>query len=166
MADAFTMIKRRSNVPWLTNDGYINLANVPIDAVLRQTLSKDMDEFGSGCNLLQSMAGGGRTEAGIYLLGLLRHYQNDLVRLKIIVERLSTFLTPECAEALLHELKRVKSSNTSRGYLAVVLKILSRFPYEIAGERLLDLASDENFSYKMRTKFRTVLDAMRYPPSV
>ncbi|MFH1921240.1 MAG: hypothetical protein ABIP48_15340 [Planctomycetota bacterium] len=61
--------KAIGNAPWLTEDG-IDLARFPIDAILAQSLERDEDGFRSAVALLQSMSAAGRTEAGIYLLGL------------------------------------------------------------------------------------------------
>ena len=71
-------LKEELNVPWITKDGYLDLKKIPIDGILKQTLSEDFDKFRSGCGILQSMHNHERIEAGIYLLGLLQHYRNDL----------------------------------------------------------------------------------------
>jgi len=71
-------VKRELNVPWITKEGYFDPSKFPIDGVLKQALSKDFGQFHSGCSRLQTMHQHGREEAGIYLLGLLRHYQNDI----------------------------------------------------------------------------------------
>lgn len=71
-------LKEELYVPWITKDGYLDLKKIPIDDILKQTLSEDFDKFRSGCRILQSMDNPERIEAGIYLLGLLQHYRNDL----------------------------------------------------------------------------------------
>jgi hypothetical protein len=108
--------------------------------------------------MLQSMVSHERLEAGVYLLGLLRHCQDDLERLEVVVDKLQLFETPECADALVSELKRVKSSNKTRRYLRKVLDVLSSLPYEIVKERLELLAEDKAFSYKMRNRFDEALE--------
>ena len=155
-------LKEELNVPWITKDGYLDLEKIPIDGILKQTLSEDFDKFRSGCGILQSMHNHERIEAGIYLLGLLQHYRNDLERLIIIVEKLWVFKTTACADALFSELWRVKSSNTTRRYINSVIKTLSYFPYEMVGEKFEGLAKDTSFSYRMRKKFRDILENMRY----
>ena len=65
-----------TNVPWLTEEG-LDLSRVPIDSVLRQALSPDEEQFRTGCTLLGSMSHGGRIEAGVFLLGLLRQYPDN-----------------------------------------------------------------------------------------
>ena len=56
------------------------------------------------------------------------------------------------------ELKRVKSSNTTRRYLATVIKVLSSMPSELIEDGFQTLAEDSLFSPKMRDKFRAVLE--------
>jgi hypothetical protein len=148
--------KRIGAVPWLTEDG-LDLTKYPIDSVLRQTLSQRDPEFRTGCNLLGSMAAHGRVEAGTFLVGLLEYYAADLERLEAVVEQLSYFHHESSVRALLRELRRVKSSNTTRRYLNRVLRSLSRYPHRLSGEGLEELASDSAFSPKMRAKFRAVL---------
>jgi len=155
-------LKEELNVPWITKDGYLDLEKIPIDGILKQTLSEDFDKFRSGCGILQGMHNHRRIEAGIYLLGLLQHYRNDLERLVIIVEKLWVFKTTACADALFSELWRVKSCNTTRRYINTVIKTLSHFPYEMVGEQFECLAKDTSFSYRMRKKFSDILENMRY----
>lgn len=74
------------------------------------------------------MAARGRSEAGVYLTGLLRYHATDLTRLELVAEQLGHFCHESSAEALLAEVRRVKSSNTTRRYLDRVLRSLERFP--------------------------------------
>ena len=66
--------------------------------------------------------------------------------------------TKPCADLLFGELKRVKSSNTTRRYLGEVIKVLSSMPSELTEEGFEALAEDKSFSPKMRDKFRAVLE--------
>jgi hypothetical protein len=68
------------------------------------------------------------------------------------------FHTRPCADLLFSELKRVKSSNTTRRYLGAVIKALSFMPSELIKEGFEKLAEDRSFSPKMRDKFQAVLD--------
>jgi hypothetical protein len=63
--------KLLSNVPWITKEGYFDPAQFPIESVLKQAFSDDDQEFRTGLNMLRSMYGHGRTEAGVFLLGVL-----------------------------------------------------------------------------------------------
>lgn len=106
------------------------------------------------CRTLATMLSHGRTEAGIYLLGLLRYYQDDLSTLGTVVEGLGQFRDPRCAAALFDELRRVPSSNKTRGYLNIVISALLRFPAEMVQDGFRALSKDSTFSYRMRAKFK------------
>ncbi len=155
---------KRPNVPWIAKDGYFDVSKFPIDSVLQQTLSEDLNKFRMGCTLMESMHSHGRTEAGVYLLGLLWHCQNDFEKLSIVVEKLQGFNTISCADALFSELRRVRSSNSTQRYLNVVLKTLSSFPYEMVSEEFDRLTKDKSFSYRMRKKFSVICESTRYSP--
>jgi hypothetical protein len=147
-------------IPWLTAEGTLDLAGFPLDSLLKETLSAQFDRFRSGCVLLGSMAGGGRAEAGVYLVGLMRYYASDLTRLTVVVEQLAHFPHASSAEALLAELRRVKSSNATRRYLNQVLRSVTRFPRHLVSGGLQDLAYDTFFSSKMRAKFLDALETI------
>lgn len=146
------------SAPWIAADGTLDLAKFPIDSILKQALSREFERFRSGCVILGSMADSGRTEAGVYLLGLLGYYACDLKRLEIVADALAYFRHAASAQALLGEIRRVKSSNTTRRYLDRVLRSLSHLPADLISAGLQDLAEDLSFSYRMRAKFRQVLE--------
>jgi len=60
--------------PWITAEGTIDLTKLPIDFILKQAIDPEYEQFRSASVLLGSMAGAGRVEAGLYLLGLLSWY--------------------------------------------------------------------------------------------
>jgi hypothetical protein len=107
---------------WLTSDGEINLAEFPIDGILKQAIDSEFERFRSGCVVLGSMARSGRLEAGLYLIGLLGYYASDLRRLEVVADQLAHFHHYSSVHALLAEVRRVKSSNTTRRYLNQVLR--------------------------------------------
>ncbi len=144
--------------PWITKEGYFDPGKFPIDGALKQALSDDHQEFRSGLNLLASMYGHGRTEAGIFLMGLLVNSDDNWEKRISIVEAMRGIETKPCANLLFGELKRVKSSNTTRRYLGAVIKALSTMPSELVEEGFEALAEDKLFSPKMRDKFRAVLE--------
>ena len=145
-------------VPWLTKDGSLDLAKFPIDTVLTQALDADPGKFRSGVGLLRSMCGHGRREAGIFLRGLLLASEGEnLERRAIIVEALRDVPTKPSADLLFAELRRVKSSNTTRRYLATVIKVLASMPAELIQDGFAELGADKSFSQKMRDKFRAVI---------
>jgi hypothetical protein len=98
----------------------------------------------------------GRTEAGVFLMGLLVNCEDNWEKRISIVEAMRGIETKPCAELLFAELKRVKSSNTTRRYLGAVIKVLSAMPSELVEDGFEALAEDKSFSYKMRDKFRAV----------
>jgi hypothetical protein len=55
--------KLHGKFPWVTEDGSFNLAQFPIDSILKQSVSDDDQQFRSGLSLLGLMYGHGRTEA-------------------------------------------------------------------------------------------------------
>jgi hypothetical protein len=154
--------KRRDipRVPWITDSGTLDPTKFPIEPVLRQTLSRNFDEFRSGCVFLGTMAYQGRVDAEVYLLGLLQHYQDDLGRIEVVVEALGHVQNQACAAALFAELRRLKASNATRRYLDQVIRALARFPRELVEAKFQALAADRSFSYRMRAKFATILGAV------
>ena len=146
------------SVPWLTAEGALDFRRFPIDVPTRQCVDPSAEAFGHGCRFLGSMASHGRVDAGIFLLGLLRYYEQDLGAATIVVESLAEFQDPRCAAALFGELHRVTSSNTTRRYLDTVIKSLSRLPADMVQERFTALSRETAFSYKMRAKFRDVAE--------
>jgi hypothetical protein len=151
--------KLLGKLPWITKEGHLDPAQFPIDGVLKQALSDDDPEFRTGLNLLRTMYGHGRTEAGIFLLGVLVNCEDHWEKRIRIVEAMTGMHTKPCADLLFGELKRVKSSNTTRRYLAAVIKFLSSMPSELIEEGFETLADDRSFSPKMRDKFRAVGEA-------
>ncbi len=149
--------KLLGNAPWITEDGNLDLAKFPIDGTLKQALSGDMAEFRSGLNLLRAMHDHRRDEAGFFLLGLLVACDENLERRGLIVEALWDVNTKVCADLLFAELKRVKNSNTTRRYLATVIKVLASMPSELVQEGFTSLANDTSFSPKMRAKFEEAI---------
>ena len=149
--------KLHGKFPWITKEGFFDPAQFPIDSVLKQALSEDDNQFRSGLNLLRSMHGHGRQEAGVFLLGLLVNCEDQWERRIQIVEAMQGINTKPCADLLFGELKRVKSSNTTRRYLAAVIKVLAAMPTELIAAGFESLAQDKTFSQKMRDKFKAVL---------
>ena len=111
-----------------------------------------------GLNLLCSMHGHGRTEAWIFLVGLLATCEDNWDKRISIVEAMRGIDTKLIADLLFSELKRVKSSNTTRRYMETLIKVLSRMPLELVKEGFEALAEEKLFSPKMRDKFRAVLE--------
>jgi len=159
LGDSSVDIKKQlGNVPWITKEGFLDPAQFPIDGVLKQALSEDDQEFKTGLNMLGAMNVHGRSEAGVFLLGLLVNCDDKWEKRIKIVEAMKGIDTKPCADLLFGELKRVKSSNTTRLYLGAVIKVLSSMPSELIEDGFQTLAEDGSFSPKMRDKFRAVLE--------
>lgn len=139
-------------------DGSFDPGKVPIDAVLKQTLSEDSTRSRAACATLGTLALAGRREAGVFLLGLLSFFRDDLERLLPVVRALREFPTPETAGALTAELRRIPSTNHTRTYLNAVFEALTSLPDGRVRERLAELSADRSFSDKWRTKFQAALD--------
>ena len=88
------------NVPWITKEGHFNPAQFPIDSVLKQALSDDDQEFRTGLSMLSSMYGHGRTEAGVFLLGVLVNCEDNWEKRIRIVEAMTGIRTKPCADLL------------------------------------------------------------------
>ena len=135
--------KLLGNVPWITKEGYFDPGKFPIDSALKQALSDDHQEFRSGLNLLGSMYSHGRMEAGVFLMGLLVNCDDNWEKRISILEAMTGIDTKPCADLLFGELKRVKSSNTTRRYLGAVIKVLSTMPSGLIEEGFQALAEDK-----------------------
>lgn len=146
---------------WITAEGTIDLAELPIDGILKQAIDPQFERFRSACVFLGSMVGAGRLEAGLYLIGLLGYYASDLQRLEVIAEQLGHFPHESSANALLTEIRRIRSSNTTRRYLDRVLRSLAVLPLHLVKPGLEVLAEDTSFSPKMRVKFRNCCERIR-----
>lgn len=146
-------------LPWITKDGYLDWRKVPIDDLLRRSLSEDFSEMSSACGVLGAMEVNGRTEAGVYLVGLFHYVRDDLERLSEVVKVLPK--NRQTAQLLFEEFYRVKSSNTTRRYLNTVLKSLAEFPPSLVEDGFERLCHDKTFSVRMRAKFEYYLEQVR-----
>lgn len=143
-------------VPWLTSKG-LDFARFPLDDVLKQAVKRDDQQLTGALGVLQAMHQAGRDEAGIFLLGLLAYSGDDWKRRAKIVQRLKGFDTQACLDFLVAELRRVKSSNTTRGYITAILEVMEDMPLELVQPALLDLVTDSRFSPRMRNRFTQIL---------
>ena len=153
-------------IPWITPDGYLDMTKLPLESCYQQALSEDPVAVRSALHVLQSATAHDRPEAGVFLMGLLVHAPpEDWESRCEVAEALRVTHTRPCAALLFSELRRVKSSNTTRRYLGTVLKTLAHFPRDLVREGLESLAADPSFSYRLRAKFRAVaaggLDGLR-----
>lgn len=154
--------KKEYNIPWLTEDGNIDFSKYPIEGPAKDSLSNDEGKFRNAYRLLGCMSNEGRKDAAIFLFGLICYYKNDIKRLEIIVENLRNFKTKECINFLFDEIERVKSSNTTRIYINTIIDTLRYFPSDLVLEKFIEFSENKKFSYKMRNKFLTVAEEIKY----
>ena len=148
-------------LPWLTADGYIDLSRLPIDSVLKQAISADDVQFRSGCNLLNSMLGSGRTEAGVFLLGLLTQFPDNYARLTVIAEMLAAFKVRATVVFLAAELRRGKGSSATRAYLRRIIDTLASFPAELVEDQILALSTDPQVGPRFREHLQDIAHRLR-----
>ncbi len=152
------------DAPWITPDGYVDMKKIPIEDTLRRTVSGDHEELRKAVSVLRACAHAGRRDAGVFLLGLLADLPADALEERThVVEALEHYETEGSAAALFGELRRVKSSNTTRRYLDAVLRAVTMLPAPLVREGLEKLADDTAFSYKMGAKFREATWQLREP---
>jgi hypothetical protein len=156
MASRISHKVRAAAVPYLTEQG-LDLSRFPIDSVLRQAVSPNEEQFRTGCTLLKSMSHAGRVEAGVFLLGLLRQYPENYARLTLIAEALLSFPVAATVDALASELRRVKGSSSTRGYLRRILATFEQFPVQLVGEKIQELSSDPQVGTRFRQHLRSMI---------
>ena len=156
-----TTHSRKVLPPWFTSEG-IDLSLYPIDNVLRQALSADEQQFRTGCTLLKSMCCSGRTEAGVFLLGLLKRHPDDYGRLLIIADALSAFPCQETVELFASELRRVKGSSSTRAYLRRLIEALEHFPIALTEATVRRLAVDTLVGPRFRQRLGALADRHDY----
>jgi hypothetical protein len=100
----------------------------------------------------------GRREAGIFLMGFLANLSDDWEKRIEVVKALKGFHTSGCANLLFSEMKRVKSSNTTRKYLNTILEALADMPLHLIESGFEELIEDKSFSYRMKNKFESILE--------
>ncbi|MEE9282357.1 MAG: hypothetical protein V3V67_19510 [Myxococcota bacterium] len=143
------------DLPWITKDGYFDMLKFPLDDILKDAVGPHRNRVENSLRFLGSASSSGRTEAGVFLMGLLTSLPEDDWELRIqTVQALRFAPTDRCAALLFGEIRRVRSSNTTRRYIAALLDVLESFPEELVCDEFEALAADKSFSYKMRKKFR------------
>lgn len=150
------------NSPNITENGFCDLAQVPIDSVLKQALGDDRREFQSAVSLLRSMYNYDRKEAGVFLIGLLLSCGDNWEKRRAIATALYDVQTEGCVNVLVGELKRVKSKNSTRRYLNEVIDVLSCMPPPLVLPGLEELVADGSLTPWMRAKVESALGDLAY----
>jgi len=151
-------ILKRLDLPWITKEGYLDLKKFPIDSILKQAVAKDEKSFCSACRMLGSMSYAGRKEAAVFLYGLLKFCEDDIIRKQSVVEALCHVKTKQTAGLLFEELERTESSSSTRGYITTILNALRFFTADLVEDGFQRLLSDRRWSYRMKQKFREILE--------
>jgi hypothetical protein len=142
------------NVPWIV-DGALDMAKIPLEYNYKTALGPDREEALNSLRVIAATTCHGRPEASVFLMGFLVNLPVDDWQMRIAtVEALRDSETEGCAALLFSELRRVKSSNTTRRYLSTIIKVLARFPARLTQREFDALADDRSFSPKLRQKFR------------
>ena len=147
--------------PWFTKNG-LDLSKYPIDELLRKSLSANDVDFRTACTLLKSMCDEGRSEAGVFLIGLLLHYPENYPRLSLIADSLASYPSPETVAAFAGELRRVRGSSLTRGYLRAIIDGLERFPSKITEKQMVSLASDMSVGARFRQRLKSIIQDYGY----
>ncbi|MFC1642068.1 hypothetical protein ACFL5O_05185 [Myxococcota bacterium] len=148
---------------WSGPNGGLDVARLPLESLFRQAMQRDSRQFRSACVLLGSLVGGGKREAGVFLLGLLAYCRDDMEKLPAVVDALGCFRSREAVQALVGELQRIKPNNSTRRYLDGVLSVLMRMPRELVKPRLAVLSRDPAFSLRWRRKFEDAVWSLSSP---
>ena len=149
-------------VPSITEDGFRDPAQFPIDSVLKQALSDDRREFQSAVSLLRSMYNYDRMEAGVFLIGLLLTCGDNWEKRRAIATALFDVQTEVCVNVLFAEFKRVKHTNSTRRYLKEVIEVLSCMPPPLVLPGLEELLAESSLSPWMRAKVESALSDLAY----
>ena len=79
-----------------------------------------------------------------------------------IVEALFHVQTKQAADLLFRELRLTVSSNSTRKYINSILKTLKHFPLELIEEGFDELLNDKKWSYRMKMKFREIVEFVEH----
>jgi hypothetical protein len=148
--------------PGITEDGFLDPAQAPIDSVLKQALSDDRREFHAAVSRLRSMYNYGRKEAGVFLIGLLLTCGDNWEKRRAITTALYDVQDEFCVNVLFGELKRVKNTNSTRRYLNEVIDVLSCMPPPLVLPGLEELVVDNSLTPRMRAKVESVRGDLAY----
>ena len=135
--------------------------NCPIDPVVKFALSDDPHEYESALPLLRNMAEFKRDEAAVFLIGLLMTCGDDWEKRIAVVGYLHAVKTDACVDVLLGELRKVKSTNSTRPYLLEVIRTLSGMPPKLVSSKLQALAEDVSLTPWVQTRIQAAVDDLR-----
>ncbi len=134
-----------------------------MEEVLKELYSSDGEKAEKALKTLIKYARGQNEEA----FCALRDYYQELPEAKSlgqvharveIVRVLKDKMDKETVQALLAELKRTPSNNTSRQLYTLILDELERAPLELIYEPLTQLLEEREYSYRMKKKIERILE--------
>lgn len=135
--------------------------NCPLDPAAKVALSDDPRTYKWALFLLRNMAEFGRQDAGVFLIGLLMTCGDKWEKRTAIVGMLHAVETDACVDVLLGELRKVKSTNSTRRYLQEVLDALTCLPSKLVRTKLQALAEDVSLTPWVQTRIQTAVDELR-----
>ncbi len=162
MADQKDDTKKSSDFSFITQEGGIDWAKFPIGTALKDAVDRNDERFSSACITLGIMSREGRTEAEVFLFGMLTYYENDLARKSEIVEALKFSRSKRAAQVLFSELDQIVSSNTTRAYINTILETLGTLPKGHVKQGLEKLIQEKKWTYKMKAKFTAILEELEW----
>ena len=146
----------------IIDDGFRDPTNFTIDPILKLALSDDPHEFGWAVQVLRAMYNHGRTEAGVFLVGLLRTCGDKWEKRRVIANALFDLQTEAVVHVMFDELRQVKNTNWTRRYLRELIDVLSSMPPSLVRSGFEELAQDKSLTDRMRAKFRAAEADLAY----
>ena len=132
----------------------LDIKTLSLDAILRQATDDTVSRAAAAWGVLGMLARNGRTEATVFLLGLMQMHRDDLISMAKLIDAISGVPSRIAAEAVKSEFYRIPSTASSRTYHYEILRALRRFPPPLALEALEDLARDTNLSIRWRRRIQ------------
>jgi hypothetical protein len=123
-------ILKKLNVPWITKDGYLDLTKFPIESTLKHAVGNEGEPMRSACRILGSMASSGRTEAEVFLYGLLTFCAGNTAKKQSVVEALGQARTQRAVLSCYLESWRIRQVQTRLEVISTPFsKRFDRFPW-------------------------------------
>ena len=154
--------KRRTwdRCPEMLEAAFLDPETCPLDPAAKVALSDDPRMYKWALLLLRNMAEFGRHDAAVFLIGLLTTCGDNWEKRTAIVEMLHAVETDACVDVLLGELRKVKSTNSTRRYLQAVLDALTCLPSKLVRTKLQALAEDVSLTPWVQTRIQAAVDAL------
>lgn len=144
-----------------SGDIWANGIKTPLQRFIDQLYKPGSQQ--SGLNSLYTFSILGNEQATTALLDFFEHLGPPRtlkeVHFKLdLLERMIARMPLRFTELLLNDLESTPSNNTTRQWLAAIIKSLERFPKESIEPRLRDMIRRDVFSYRLRRRIEEMLD--------